>query len=58
MHYMDIVSQSKEAVPINISLFKFSNRNTRKWCELCSELTIKTLEHQNDVDFERFACLL
>ena len=45
MHYMDIVSQSKEAVPINIFLFEFSNRNTRKWCVLCSKLTIKTLEH-------------
>ena len=37
MHYMDIV-------PINIFLFKFINRNTSKWCELCSELTLKTLE--------------
>ena len=45
MHHMDIVSSSKEAVPINIFMFKFSNRNTRKWYELCSELTIKTLEH-------------
>ena len=30
---MDIVSQSEEAIPVNISLFKFSKRNTRKWCE-------------------------
>ena len=45
MHYMDIVSESKGAVQINISLFEFSKSNTRKWCELCSELTIKTLEH-------------
>ena len=39
MHYMDIVSYSKEAVPINIFLFKFTNRNIRKWCVLSSELT-------------------
>ena len=43
-HYIDIVSQSKQAASINIFLFIFSNRNSRKWCELCSELTIKTLE--------------
>ena len=41
---MDIVSKSEEALPINIFLFKVSNRNTRKWCELCSELTKKTVE--------------
>ena len=28
------------------SRLKFSNRNTRKWCELDSELTIKTLERR------------
>ena len=42
---MDIVSSSEEAQPINIFPFKFSNRNTRKWCELSSELTIKTTKH-------------
>ena len=26
----------------NIYLFKVSNRNTRKSCEMCSNLTIKT----------------
>ena len=26
----------------NIYLFKFSNRNTRKRCEICSKLIIKT----------------
>ena len=41
---MNSVSQSEEALPINIFLFKVSNRNTRKWCKLCSELTIKTVE--------------
>ena len=28
----------------HISLFKFNKRNTRKWCEICSKLTIKTSE--------------
>ena len=27
-----------------IYLFKFNNRNTRKRCEVCSKLTIKTPE--------------
>ena len=30
----------------NIYLFKFNNRNTRKRCEICSKLTIKTLERR------------
>ena len=57
MHFMDIGSQSEEAVPINIFLFKFSNGNTREWCELYSELTIKTLEHQDDIDSFRSVSL-
>ena len=28
----------------NIYLFKVNNRNTKKRCEICSELTIKTPE--------------
>ena len=46
MHYMDIVSQSEETIPVNIFLFRVSNRKIRKWCELRSELTIsiKALE--------------
>ena len=28
--------------PTNIYLFKLNNRNTRKRCEICSKLTIKT----------------
>ena len=28
--------------PANIYLFKVDNRNTRKKCEICSKLTIKT----------------
>ena len=30
--------------PANIYLFKLDNRNTRKRCEICSMLTIKTPE--------------
>ena len=33
-------------ISVNIFLFKVRNRNTRKWCELCSELKIKTLERR------------
>ena len=30
--------------PANINLFKVNNRNTRKRCEICLKLTIKTPE--------------
>ena len=30
--------------PANIYLFEVNNRNTRKWCEICSTLAIKTPE--------------
>ena len=30
--------------PANIYLFKINNRNSRKRCEICSKLTIKTPE--------------
>ena len=29
-----------------INVFKVSNKNTRKWCEICSKLTIKTSEQR------------
>ena len=32
-----------DCFPANICLFKVNNRNTRKRCEICSKLTIKTL---------------
>ena len=28
-------------------IFKFNNRNTRTRCEICSKLTIKTLERRH-----------
>ena len=31
----------------NIFLFKVNNRNTRKRCEICSKLTIKTPERRD-----------
>ena len=33
--------------PANIYLFKVNNRNTRKKCEICSKLTIKTPERRH-----------
>ena len=32
--------------PANIYLFKDNNRNSRKRCEICSKLTIKTPERR------------
>ena len=36
----------KKGIPCNIYLFKVSNRNTRKSCEICSKLTLKTPERR------------
>ena len=36
-------------IPANIYLFKFSNINTRKRCELCSKLIIKTPERRHGI---------
>ena len=33
-------------IPANIYLYKINNRNTRKRCEICSKLTIKTPERR------------
>ena len=38
------VSLSLNKYPVNIYPVKFKNRNTRKKCEICLKLTIKTLE--------------
>ena len=35
---------SHEDDPANIYMFKVNNRNTRKRCEICSKLAIKTSE--------------
>ena len=34
-------------IPANIYLFKVNNRNTRKSCEICLKLTIKTPERRH-----------
>ena len=34
--------QNSSNSPANIDLFKVRNRNTRKWCEMCSKLALKT----------------
>ena len=34
------------ALLARIYLFRVNNRNTRKWCEICSKLTIKTTERR------------
>ena len=35
--------------PANIYMLKVNNRNTRKRCEICSDLTIKTPDNVSDV---------
>ena len=40
--------------PANIDLFKVNNRSTRKMCETCSKLTIKTPEQRHLRCLERF----
>ena len=35
--------------PVNIYLFKVISQDIRKWCEICSELTIKTPERCKNV---------
>ena len=47
--------------PTNIYLFKVNNGNTRKKCEICSKLTIKTPEQRRSgvfiVNFEHISQL-
>ena len=40
--------------PGNIYLFKVNNRNTRRGCEICSNLTIKTPEYRSGVFIVNF----
>ena len=51
--------------PANIYLFKFNNRHTRRRCEICSKLTIKTQKRRRwlrsdvfNVNFEHILHLL
>ena len=43
-------------IPANIYLFKVKNRNTRKSCEICSKLTIKTPERRQGHSSRLKAC--
>ena len=43
--------------PTNIYMFKFKNRNTRKRCEICSRLTIKTTDNVAIVNFDHISQL-
>ena len=40
-------SSDKNEHPANVYLFKVNNKNTRKMCEICSKLTIKTAERRH-----------
>ena len=42
--YMSIFQLSFKNYPANIYLFKVNNRNTKKWCEIFSKLTIKIID--------------
>ena len=44
MLWDSVLAYLKQAT--NIYLFKFNNRNTRKMCEICSKLIIKSPERQ------------
>ena len=58
-YFLDLVRV--EEFPANIYLFNVNKRNTRKKCEICSKLTIKTERRQYEslvssvsiVDFEQ-----
>ena len=39
--------------PVSIYLFKVINRNTKKKCEICSKLTMKTSSSISIIDFEQ-----
>ena len=44
--------------PANIYLLKVNNRNSRKKCEICSKLTIKTPERRSGVFIVNFEHIL
>ena len=44
---MHLENDQRRIYPDNIYLFKINNRNARKRCEICSELTIKTPERRH-----------
>ena len=44
---MCTITKTVEQVSANIYLFKVNNRNSRKRCNICSKLTIKTPERRH-----------
>ena len=44
LQLLNVIFNSRPQIPANIYLLKVNNRNTRKRCETCSKLTIKTPE--------------
>ena len=55
-----IYFQCFQELPANIYLFKINNRNTRKRCEICSKLTIKSPERRHWLTlniFHTFFCV-
>ena len=44
--------------PANIYLFKMNNRNTRKRCEICSKLTIKTPKRRHWTYYTPFSGII
>ena len=46
--------KAKVTFPANIYLFEVNSRNTRKRCEECSKLTIKTPERRSGVFIANF----
>ena len=45
-HIETLYPQGLNLFPANIYLCKVNNRNTKKRCEICSKLTIKTPERR------------
>ena len=45
-YYTCYVSANNIDVPANIYLVKVNNKNTKKWCEKCSKLTLNTTERR------------
>ena len=45
--YWELITHQPNQLPANIYLFKVNNKNTRKRCEICSQLTIKTPDRRH-----------
>ena len=58
MNHWHTLEKLDSLIPANINLSKVNNRNTRKRCETCSKLTIKTPEEGQWRLLVSFWCLL